>query len=152
MEDHFPHILANQKRVAEAYYSVILLQVNLLVDKMGLSAYLDLFSYGTDPQQFYAAASATTTLCDTNVIFFVEILFFSITALNAVPGNTLSPCAIHGMFTKALPWASSPHAYKLATPSPISWNGLLQGPAHRTSSSGLCRPCAYALKTKLNDN
>ena len=91
VEDHFPHILANQKRAAESFYSAVREQVNLLVGKIGMKTYLDLFSYGIDPQHFCDPARGKTTLCNAEVIFFCRNSFFSITALNAVPGNTVPP-------------------------------------------------------------
>ena len=91
VEDHFPHILANQKWAAESYHSAVRQQVNLLVGEIGIETYLRLFSYGTNLEHFCDPARGTTTLCNTKVILFCRNSFFSITALNAVPGNTVPP-------------------------------------------------------------
>ena len=114
VEDHFHYIAANQKRAAESYYKLVQKQVELLVKDIGTEAYFELFSYGTDPRSFNEHATrATTTLCNRNVIFCRNYLFF-ITALNAVPGPTLPPWEVRGLSSKALSWACPMFAHKVA--------------------------------------
>jgi len=74
--DHFSYIEANQKWAAAAYYKVVEMEVRLLVDLIGEYAFLELFSYETDVNSFNNhAMRAMTTLCNSEVNFFVDPLF-----------------------------------------------------------------------------